>query len=321
MVFLNLPAWSEDSLVIYSGRHEKFVKPVMEAFTKQTGIKVKLLNSKSAALINRMRLEGKNTKADLFISNDAGTLQIGADMGLFQPIDEEIVKVVSPKYRGAKNSWVGLSGRARVLVINTKYENELSFIKSVFDLANPKLLGKLGVTHSANSSFIAGITVYQKLAGDKKTLEFLKGLKKNSAGKVYNKHRKIVEDVAAGKKIVGLVNHYYIFRYLKKNPKAPIKMILPDQGEKGMGIAWNVAGIAILKHTRKLEQAKKLVSFLLSEKGQRMFSMLNNEYPVRKGVPTAKGVTSDYKVADVPMSVLGKGRNKALNLIEKVGLY
>ncbi len=323
LLLVSASAWSEQTLVVYSGRHAKFVKPVMDAFTKKTGIKVQLFSSKSTALINRLSLEGKKTKADLFISNDAGSLQIGSDKGLFTSVDKKTANLINQKYRAKNNSWVGLTARARVLVINTKHSNELKFVRSVFDLADSRLLGKIAITHSANGSFIAGITVYQKAVGDAKVLAFLKGIKMNSAGKVYNKHSKIVADVAKGKKIIGLVNHYYIYRYLDKHPKATIAVRLPDQGTKGMGVAWNVTGIAISKHSKKQKLAQKLVAYLLSKEGQKHFAIVNREYPVRAGVHAAKVIppASSYKVSNVPMSEIGKSRNKTLSLIEKVGLY
>ncbi len=314
-------AWGKDGLVVYSGRHEKFVRPVMDEFSKKTGIKVYLLNSKSTALINRIKLEGKNTKVDAFISNDAGILQIGSDMGLFKPISKETLQGIDKNYRATDNTWVGLSARARVLVINSKYEKQLGFIKSVFDLADPRLLGKVAITDSANNSFIAGLSVYQALAGDKKTLAFLQGLKKNTIRKVYNKHSKIVEDVAKGKRWIGLVNHYYIYRHLDKHPKAPIKIILPDQGEEGMGVAWNISGFAIVKYTKKTKQVQQLLQYLLSKEGQEVFSKGNREYPVLKDAAVPKMIPKNYKVSKFPMSSLGKMRNKTLNLIEKVGLY
>ena len=323
ILFMSATAWGGQTLVIFSGRHAKFVKPVIASFTKKTGIKVKLFNSKSTALINRLSLEGNKTEADLFISNDAGSLQIGSDKGLFTPVNKKTAKLISNKYRAKNNAWVGLSARARVLVVSTAHTNNLKYVRSVFDLADPRLLGKIAVTHSANGSFIAGISIYQKSVGDAKTMAFLKGIKTNSAGKVYNKHSKIVADVAKGKKIIGLVNHYYIYRYLDKNPDAKIAIRLPDQGEKDMGVAWNVAGIAISKYSKKQKAAQRLVAYLLSKEGQEQFARVNREYPVRAGVATAKPVppVHTYKVSTVPMYEIGKSRNKTLSLIEKVGLY
>lgn len=310
-----------DELVIYSGRSDKFIKPIIEQFTAETGIKVVLHSAKSTALLNKLRIEGERSVADLFISNDAGNLQTGSKLGLFQPISAEIAKVIPARLRAADNSWLGLSARARVLVVN-KNAKDVDFVKSVFDLADPRLKGRLAITHSSNESFIAGVTVYM-LSGDKqKTRDWLQGIKANASNKFFAKHSKIVKAVADGKKDVGLVNHYYIYRHLAKHPDAPIRVVMPDQGETGMGVAWNVAGIAISKHTKNKAAAEKLVSFLVSEKGQAEFAGANREYPTREGIAAAAEVPAagSYKVAHVPMTALGEHRIETLDLLDAVGM-
>lgn len=314
-------AFAAEELVVYSGRSDKFIKPVIKRFTEQTGIKVILHSAKSTALINKLQLEGEQTNADLFISNDAGNLQIGTQRGLFQPIPQAVVAVVPENFRAPDNSWTGLSARARVLVANTNATN-IGNLKSVFDLADPALKNRLAITNSTNESYIAGTTVYMLASDREKTLQWLKGMKSNVGSDVFNKHSKIVKAVAKGKKDVGLVNHYYIYRHLAKNPDAPIRIILPDQQQDQMGVAWNVAGIAISKYTRKKQAAVKLVQFLVSEKGQKMFSEANREYPVRSNVPSAPEIppAKEFKIAAVPMSELGKQRNATIDLIEEAGM-
>ena len=320
-LFLPALALAADPLVIYSGRKDKFVKPVIAEFTKQTGIKVKIHSASSTALINKLNLEGNRTSADLFISNDAGNLQKGSEMNLFTPVSSDVASNIPQNYRASDNSWVGLSARARVLVVNTEVKG-LDFVNSVFDLADARLKNKLAITHSANGSYIAGVTVYMDKAGKDKTASWLKGMKANVGDKVFNKHSKIVKAVASGKKSVGLVNHYYIYRHLAKHPKAPIKLRLPDQGKDGMGVAWNVAGAAIVKHSKNKQAAEKLMRFFVSEKGQKMFAEVNREYPTSKGLAAHKDVPAagSFKVADVPMEVLGKRRDETLDLIESAGM-
>lgn len=312
---------ANDSLVIYSGRSDKFVKPVIAEFTRQTGIEVTLHSGESTALLNKLRIEGERSEADLFLSNDAGNLQHGSDWGLFRPIDSTLLTPIDKGYRAADGTWVGLSARARVLVVNTQgpWADKLD---SVFDLADPALKGKLGITNSTNGSYIAGVTVYMLAAGKDKTRQWLQGMKDNVNGKVFNKHSKVVSAVASGKLQAGLVNHYYIYRHLDKHPDAPIKIVMPDQGKDDIGIAWNVAGIAITKSTHKAALAEKLVAFLISETGQKQFAEVNREYPTRTGVAASSVVppAGSYRVADVPMSALGSQRDATLDLIEQVGM-
>ena len=315
------PVVASEALVIYSGRSDKFVKPVIKVFTEQTGIPVILHGGKSTALLNKLKLEGAATSADLFLSNDAGNLQKGSDLGLFQPVSAALAAPIDSNYRASDNSWIGLSARARVLVVNTggEWANKLD---SVFDLADPALKGRLAITNSSNGSYIAGVTVYMLAAGREKTRQWLEDTKANTEGKVFNKHSKIVKAVARGRQQVGLVNHYYIYRHLANDPDAPIRIVLPDQGPEDIGVAWNVAGIAISKHSKRRVQAEKLVAFLVSEVGQQMFAEINMEYPVRDGVPAAGQVppAGSYKVADIPMAELGRQRGATLDLIEAVGM-
>lgn len=310
-----------ESLVVYSGRKDKFIKPLVTEFTKETGIKVLLHSGSSTSLLNKLRLEGKNSQADLYISNDAGNLEKGKEMNLFLPVSSAIAKAIPAKLRASDNSWIGLSARARVLVVNTN-DKSVEFVKSVFDLADPRLKGKLGITHSGNESYIAGVTVYMESVGKKKTTDWLRGMKANVDGKVFNKHSKIVKAVAKGKRSVGLVNHYYIYRHLKKHPNASIKIVLPDQAKDQIGVAWNVAGIALSKHAKNKQAAERFIAFVTSEKGQSLFAKVNNEYPARKGIAAAAEVpkAGSYKVAPVAMPLLGQQRNATLDLIETVGM-
>jgi len=307
-------------LVVYSGRSDKFIKPVIKSFTQQTGIKVILHSGKSTALLNKLKVEGDRTKADLYISNDAGNLQKGSDLKLFATIPDKLANQVPVKFRSQSNDWLGLSARARVLVVNTKVK--MDPVDSIFDLAEPRFEGKLGITHSSNGSYIAGVTVYLLAAGESKTKAWLERMKKNAQGKVFDKHSKIVKAVAKGQKVIGLVNHYYIYRHLDKHPDAPIKIIIPDQGEKGMGIAWNVAGIAVTKSTTQKDNAIKLVAFLLSDAGQKQFAEVNREYPIRSDVAAAPMIPAikNIKVSAIAMSELGKQRDRTIDLIEAVGM-
>jgi iron(III) transport system substrate-binding protein len=320
-ILVTAPIFAADTLTIYSGRSEKLIKPAIDEFSKQTGVKVVLHAGKSAALLSKLKLEGQRTQADLFISNDAGTLETGRQQGLFQPLDNSLAQRVPANYRAADNAWVGLSARARVLVVNSNLVKPGQF-NSVFDLADPAYKGKIGITRATNGSFTAGATVYIEKNNVEKVKSWLDGLKNNAGNHVYNKHSKIVADVAKGKLHAGLVNHYYIFRHLDKHPDAPIKMVMPDQGKTQMGLAWNVSGIAWVKHSNNKAAVNKLLDFMTSHEGQSIIAKLNREYPV---VPSANVVAalpklSSIKVADVPMSVLGQQRNRSVDLFESLGM-
>lgn len=310
-----------EPLVIYTGRSDQFVRPLAERFTAQSGIPVTLHAGSATELLNKLRVEGARTSADLYLSNDAGTLQIGEDEGLFAQLPLLLTQTVPANYRGRDNTWVGLSARARVLVVNTSADG-VDALDSVFDIADPKWAGKLGVTTSANESFVAGLSVYQALLGHDRAERWLRGLRENAGREVYAKHGAIVADVAAGRRTVGLVNHYYIFRHLNQHPDAPIRVIVPDQGDDQIGVAWNVAGIAISRHARNKEAAEAFVAFVLSDEGQRMFADANAEYPTRAGVAADERLPDPdaIKVADLSLAELAARRDAAIELIDKVGM-
>ena len=314
-------AQSTDPLVVYTGRSDQFVRPLAERFTAETGIPVRLHAGSSTELLNKLRVEGARSPADVYLSSDSATLQIGEDEGLFQPLPRLLTEVVPANFRGPAHGWVGLSARARVLVVNAQAAG-IDALDSVFDLADPAWRGKLGVTTSANESFVSGLTTYQALAGEAQAEDWLRGIHANAQGDVYPKHGAVVEDVAAGRRAVGLVNHYYIYRHLDRHPDAPIRIVVPDQGADDIGVAWNVAGVAIPKHARKREAAEAFVAFLVSEAGQRLFADANNEYPTRTGVaadPRLPDVAT-LKVADFPLSELASRRDAAIRAIDKVGM-
>jgi len=312
---------ADDELIVFSGRKDAFIKPAARAFTEKTGIKILLHTANSTELLNKLRLEKSITKADLFLSNDAGNLQLGSEMGLFRPIDAALSELIPEQYRAVDNSWLGLSARARVLVVNTNEVKEKEF-NSVFDLAKPEWKNKIGITNSTNESYIAGVTVYMKATDQTQVKGWLKGLKTNAESSIFGKHSHIVSAVARGKKAVGLVNHYYIYRHFTKHPDAPIAIVMPDQGDNAMGVAWNVAGIAISKYSKKPQLAERFVKFLVSAEGQTLFAATNNEYPVRPGVAAAAMLpeVNSYKVANVPMTELGQYRNETIDLLEEVGM-
>lgn len=308
-----------EELLIYSGRKAQFIEPVIEEFTRTTGIKVKLRSGNSTYMLNLMSMQLDSTLADIYISNDAGNLERGNLLGLFQTLPFALVKNIPKTMRADNHHWVGLSGRSRVLVVNTKSPLATK-INSIQDLAKPEMKDRLAITRSENESFIAGVTVYMRSLGEQKVLQWLKAVKANIGDKVYKKHSAIVSAVAKGEKDVGLVNHYYAYRYLEKNPQAPIKVILPDRNDGDIGVAWNVSGAAISRYSKKSDVAVKFLEFLLSAKGQKMFANANHEYPVRQGVPATSGIPAinSYNIAKIKMSDIGLYRDDTIRLFNLI---
>lgn len=326
IIWLVIMGWlwesrAESPLTVYSGRGEQFTRPVLQAFTEQTSIAVRLQTATSAALLAKLREEGMHSPADVFITNYVGVLEEARKHGLLTPLASPMVQQVPPEFRAADNTWVAFSARMRVIVYNTKLVQP-GKITSVLDLAKPTWRGKVATVTSGNQSFIGGLTALYALLGEERTEGFLRGLKANSQGLVMPKHTPIVKAVAAGQVPLGYVNHYYYYRYKTKHPLAPLGIVFPDQGPGESGAVVTVAGAAILKASQHRDIAQRFMEFLITLEGQQIFAEVNYEYPVNQQVPTHPMVMprEAIKLAPVNLALAYASRTKAIALVEKVGL-
>jgi iron(III) transport system substrate-binding protein len=322
VLLFSSPAWSADSLIVYSGRAERLIQPVLDAFQNHTGIEVTMLTGSSTQLINRLQAEGPRTQADVFITNDAGTLERARELKLLRPLQmPEINKSIPSTFRATDNSWIGLSGRIWILVFNTNKVSPTN-LHSILDLAKPEWKGKIAIPQASSEYLQTGVSVIRALKGDAVTKQFLRGLKTNAGTFVYGKNRQIVDAVARGEVSVGVVNHYYIYRHLAKHPDAPIAPLLTDQEEHGMGMVMNAAGIGITSHATHVDSAKRLVQFLISPIGQQMFAEQNKEYPLNSDVKADSAIPQreTFHVASVPLTRLAELRDPTMTVIETIGL-
>ena len=314
--------FAQDTVVVYSGRAERLIKPVLDHYQKSTGTTVQLLTAGSTELVNRLRAEQARTPADVFITNEAGALELARSLHLLQPISlPEVATKIPAAFRAPDNSWIGLSGRMWVIVYNTKLVDP-STIHSLLDLATPAWKGKLAIP-TANSEYLqAGASMVLAAKGEKTADTFLQGIRDNAGNEVYGKNRQIVDAVAKGKVSVGIVNHYYIFRHLAKDPQAPIAPLITDQDEGGMGSIMNVAGIGLTAHAKHVSAAQDLITFLISPKGQEMFAHINKEYPVNPGVNAAPDVppSSSFRASTIPLTRLAELRDPIIQEIQRLGL-
>jgi iron(III) transport system substrate-binding protein len=311
-----------DPLTIYSGRSERLIKPVLDAFTVATGIQIELLSSGTTELVNRLKAEGDRTPADLLITNDAGSLELARTAGLLHPLNmREIERAIPAQFRAPDNAWVGLTGRFWIVAYNRTMVQP-DQVQSLLDLADPKWKDKIAIPNAGSEYLQAGVSVIRATYGDEKTRQFLQGIKTNAGSQVYQKSSQIVEAVAKGQVPLGIVNHYYVYRYLATQPDAPIAVVMPDQQEGGMGAIMNVSGVGIIKSTKHLDSAKLLVEFLVAQAGQRLFADLDKEYPLHPDVKADPALVErkSFRAALVPLSKLAELREPTLTLIEQVGL-
>jgi len=271
-------------LTIYSGRNENLVGPLIEQFREQTGIDVQVRYGDTAEMAATILEEGQNSPADLFFAQDAGALGALAQAGRFVALPNPLLAQVEPRFRSPEDLWVGVSGRARVLVYNTDELTEADLPASVYDLTDEAWRGRVGWAPS-NGSFQSFITAMRAVDGEEAARAWLEGMIANDT-QVYPNNSSIVTAVGAGEIAVGLVNHYYLYQFLNEQGESfPVRNYYFPSGDVGAMI--NVAGVGILESSANQAVAEQFVEFLLSNEAQQYFATQTNEYPLTgEGIET-----------------------------------
>ncbi|MGW5849654.1 iron ABC transporter substrate-binding protein [Streptomyces sp. NPDC055254] len=305
-------------LVIYSGRNEKLVKPLLDELEKAVGTTVAVRYGESAELAAQIQEEGAKTKAALFFSQDAGALGALSTKGLLEKLPQESLDKVDPAFRGGAGDWVGTSGRARVLAYNPGQVSKVP--DTVHDLVKPEWKGKIGYVPT-NASFQAFVTGMRVLEGDDATRAWLKGLKANEP-KVYDNNLKVLEGVGKGEVSLGLVNHYYWYEQVAEKGEAKVKSKIHFLPGGDPGALVNVAGVGLVKGSSQTPAAQKAVDFLLSEKAQKYFADDTKEYPLAAGVTSTVENLPPLASLDAPKIDLGKleSLQETLKMLQDAGM-
>lgn len=269
------------TLVIYSGRDEKLIGPLIEKAKKDLKKDIQVRYGNTAELAIALLEEGQNSRADLFFTQDAGALGNLEKKQVTLPIPSKLLDKVDARFRSAKGYWLGISGRARVISYNTKLVNRGELPLLVSQLTQPKWRGKVGWAPT-NGSFQSFITAMRVLQGDGTTLQWLKAMKANGV-KDYGGNSAIVEAVGRGEVYLGLVNNYYLYNLKKNDPNLPVAN---HYTIKDAGAMINVAGVAITKTTDQKADVEALIDYLLKPSSQNYFAQETNEYPLVKGIAT-----------------------------------
>ena len=268
------------SLVVYSGRSESLVGPIIDQFREATGIDVQVKYGGTSAMAATLQEEGSNSPADVFWAQDPGAL--GALSSMFKPLPSDVTLAVPEWARDSDGRWVGVSGRARVIVYNTDLsEDELP--KSVEELTDSKWKGRVGWPPT-NASFRIMVTAMRHLWGEDETREWLEGMLANDV-KVFPKNTPIVDAAGKGEVDVGLVNHYYLHRFLAEHGDdfGARNLFLKDGGPGSLVM---VAGAGILSTSPNPDNAEAFARFLVSGVAQQYFAASTYEYPLIEGVKT-----------------------------------
>jgi iron(III) transport system substrate-binding protein len=310
---------------IYSAREEALIKPLLDKFSEETGIKVNLVIDKADALLQQLLMEGRNSSTDVLLTVDADYLNRARKMGLFQPIQSEIInQAIPPAYRDPEGHWFGLSLRARVLVY-AKDRVKPASIATYQDLTAPRWKNRVCVrsaTSVYNQSMVSAMIARQ---GVEATEAWAKGLVANFARPPLGGDRDQIKAVAAGQCDVALVNTYYLGGMLnsskaeEREAAAKVAVAWPDQEKHGVHV--NVSGAGVAKNARNRDNAIRLIEFLASEEAQRWYAEVNFEYPVRADTPISKTLAGfgKFKSDDLNLAILGNHLPDATRLMYRAG--
>ena len=318
---------NSNEINIYSKRHYQVDIKQYENFEKITGIKVNVIKASDDELLERLKNEGQNSPADLFVTVDAGKLQKGVEMNLFQKIQNETIDSnVSDDLKDINGYWVPITYRARLLV----YSNERvkkSELSTYEDLANEKWKGRLLVRSYSNAYNQALMSSLYANLGEEMATEWSSKVVNNFARDPKGNDRDQVKAIAAGQGDVAIVNSYYIGLLLSSEKEEElaagnaVSVFFPNQGENESGSHINISGIGLAKHSPNKANAIKLMEYLTSEEAQKVYVNNSFEYPVNSMVEPSEIVKNwgEFRPDSLDLNLLGKYRNDAILVFDKTG--
>lgn len=310
---------------IYTARHYDVDQELYDMFTKETGIKVNVVEGKAPELIERMKREGESTPADLFITVDGGILNSAKTEEILQPIESEIVdKQVPADLRDKENHWVGLSTRARVIVYAKDRVNP-SELSTYEDLATDKWKGKVAVRSSTNLYNQSLLASFVDIMGEKEAEAWAAGLAANLAREPEGGDRDQAKAIVSGVGDVALMNTYYVGQLAASDDAEEVKVaesigvFFPNQQTSGTHI--NISGAGLIKHSKNKDNAIKLLEFLTASEAQTKISQANFEFPVNSEATLPELLESwgTFKRQNIDFAKYGELNPKAVEIANKVG--
>lgn len=279
-----------DELTVYSGRIAPILNPAIKIYEKSSGTDVKTRFGDSPALAATITEEGKNSPADLFFAQDAGSLDAVEQQGLLLALPPDILRQVPKHYQSKEGRWVGVTGRARIIAYGAKVKaSELP--DSPLKLTDPKWRGRVGWAPT-NASLQGYITALRLVEGEDVARKWLEGMVANKT-QPYDSNIPVRDAIAKGEIDVGLINHYYVAEAVAENPNYPVKVYFPP---KDLGSLINTAGVGVLASSKHKKEAIAFVREMLSKRAQEYFADSSKEYPLAAGVQPAKELTPIDKI-------------------------
>ncbi|MBD0347568.1 MAG: iron ABC transporter substrate-binding protein [Thermoleophilia bacterium] len=306
-------------LVVYSGREERFVKPLFETYTRLTGIELEIRYGDSAELAATLLEEGSNSPADVFFAQDAGALGAVAAKGRLAVLPATTLNRVPKRFRAPGKRWIGVTGRARVIAFNTDAVKRSELPKTIWGLTQRRWKGRIGLPPT-NASFQAFVTAMRLKVGDERTRAWLVAIRENEP-KLYARNSQILTALARREIEVGLVNHYYLYQLKEEQPNAPVANYFLTRRDPGALL--NVAGAGVVSASERRVQATRFINFLLSRGAQQFFATSPGraEYPLVRGVQPRAGLPALAKIqgAGVNIGRLGRELEATLRMLNEVG--
>lgn len=319
---LAAPALS-DEVNIYSYRQPFLIEPMLEAFTKETGIKANVIFAKKG-LGERIKAEGENSPADILMTVDIGRLNGAKELGIAQPVKSAVIeKNIPAQYRDAEGQWFGLTTRARVVYASN--ERVAQDAITYEELADPKWKGKI-CTRSGQHVYSIGLFASMvEHKGEEEAKKWLEGVKANLARKPTGNDRAQVKAIYAGECDLSLGNTYYMGK-MQTNDKEPeqkewaksVRILFPNSDDRGTHV--NISGMLLAKHAPNKDNAIKLMEYLSSGAAQKMYAEVNFEYPVLDGVEASELVKGwgSFKADPISLNKIADARKKASELVDVV---
>ena len=310
---------SGETVTIFSGRSEDLISPVIEAFECQSGVETSVRYGESTELALLLNEEGELTNADVFLSRSPGPVGFLEAEGLLQPVDTTTLDLVSEENRSANGTWVGFSGRKRVLVYNFDNIEADELPESVFDLTDERFRGQVAIP-ATNGSFVDWFTVFRDQSGDDVATQWLEDMVANDA-QFFANNRAIVEAASRGAIGMGLVNHYYNFQEEAAAPDSH-RAANHDLAEDDIGSLLIITAATVTAGSENVDQANQLIQYLLSEPVQTYLTEDTLEYPLAAGVEPADVLPplTALEIGSVDFDSLGGGFQETTAIIEASGI-
>lgn len=322
LVFTALPGCGgndDDAVItIYVGRSSVLVKPMLDEFSKQSGIGIRVRYGDGTDLALSILEEGKNSPVDVYYGQDVGALGALKDAGLLSSLPDRILDKVPVSFRSSEDLWVGVSGRSRVIVYNPDIVDPATLPDTILDYTDQQWKGRIGIVPRSDG-FPEFVTALRLVKGEDFALDWLKELKANSP-RTYPNNLAALQAVANREIDIAFLNHYYLYRFLaERGDSFDARNYFFDNGD--LGGLFLVSGAAVLDSSKHKDAAQKFIEYLLSPTAQQYLASQDYEYPMLEGIPPDPALPpiTSLSAPEVDLSDLGDLRG-SLAMMQDAGI-